>query len=104
MNEQSKTRKRRKKVHVASKQAYFSETTNSLQISIFGKNHWVGEEALVLEEGISYPFSVITNSKVVVYETTIEDLLHHLSKDIIHSIKKNCKKKLKFIESRVINI
>jgi len=80
---------RENKAPVVNKNGYFSETTNSLQISFIGKDHWVGDEALILNEDASYPFSVITNSRVVVYEITIEDLMSHLSKDIVHSIKKN---------------
>jgi len=104
LNEQSKRRKRRKKIHVASKNGYFSDTTNSLQISIVGKNHWIGDEALVLGENVAYPFSVVSNSKVIVYEISIEDLMHSLPQNISLMLSKNWKKKLKFLESRVINI
>lgn len=41
------------------KKGYFSETTNSLQLSIVNENHWIGEEVLVIKEQ-PYPYSVVT--------------------------------------------
>jgi hypothetical protein len=104
MNEQSKMSKKRKKVHIASKNGYFSDTINSLQICNVGRGHWIGDEALVMGEGVPYPFSVITNSRVIVYETTVEKFKLNLPKDTIYALLKNCKKKLRFLEDRVKNI
>ena len=91
LNEQSKKRKRRKKLYVPIKSGYFSNTTNSLQISIIGQDYLIGDEVLVLDQGSPYPFSVITNSKVTVYEITVDNLFSNLPKDIIHEIKRSCK-------------
>jgi len=88
LNEKSKKRKRRKKLYVPVNNGYFSNTTNSLQISIVSEDYIIGDEVLVLDQDSTYPFSVITNSKVIVYEITVENLLNHLPKDIIHDLKK----------------
>lgn len=104
LNEQSKARKKKAKHDFVNLKGYFSQTTNSLQISLIGENHWIGDEALVIDEGQPYPFSVITSSRVVVYEITREDLLQKLPKDVTHVLKRNCRKKLNFLQDRVMNI
>lgn len=61
-----------------------------MQISIINENNWIGEEALILK-GKPYPFSVITNSKVVTYEITLEDALSKIPKEVLTHIEKSSK-------------
>jgi hypothetical protein len=104
LNEQAKSRKKKIKHDLVSKKGYFSQTTNSLQISIIGKNHWIGREALIIQEGDQYPFSVVTNSRVIVYEISVDELVQKLPKDVVHILKKMEIKTQRFLSDRIMSI
>jgi len=105
LNAMSNTRKRKHQLNhnIVNNKGYFSNTTNSLQISIISNNHWIGDEVLIMRNE-PYPYSVITNEKVIVYEISVEDVLSKIPKDLLHNLERNWRKKINFLHDRIMSI
>ena len=74
-----------------------------MQISFINENNWIGDEVLVIGN-TPYPFSIISNSKVVLYEITLEDAYAKIPKEVLVNLEKNSKKKIEFLQDRIMNI
>lgn len=73
---------RKEENRVMTKKGYISETINTFQIGIKSEKQWVGEESLVVDQGI-YLYSVIAKNKVSTLEIFTNDFKTKFPRDYV---------------------
>ena len=82
------------------KKGYISDTLNSFQIGIKCEKQWVGEESVILDEGI-YLYSAIAKNSVTTLEINTSDFKSKFPRDYISKLTAAAKTRYEYLISRM---